>query len=89
MRDEGVPQPLLVVFPTEGGEPQVLLDPQYFVGLDEVGLLLSDLAKHYARAFLQSGRARSLEDAIEQIQEIFDADVTEGLADLSGESSPT
>lgn len=77
MRDDGVPQPFLVVFPMEDGEQRVMLDPQYFQGLDEVGLFLSDLAKHYARAFVQSGRARDAADAIEQIQEIFFADVME------------
>ncbi|MEO1475354.1 MAG: DUF5076 domain-containing protein [Pseudomonadota bacterium] len=77
MRDDGVPQPFLVAFPSEDGEPKVMLDPLFFQGLDEVGLFLSDLAKHYARSFLQSGRARDIRDALDQIQEIFDADVTE------------
>lgn len=76
MRDDSVPQPFLVAFPSEDGEPRVMLDPLFFQGLDEVGLFLSDLAKHYARSFLQSGRARDWADAIEQIQEIFDADVS-------------
>lgn len=79
MRDDSIPQPFLVAFPTEEGEPRIMLDPQYFAGLDEVGLFLSDLAKLYARAFLQSGRARDMRDALEQIQEIFHADITEPL----------
>ena len=54
-----------------------MLDPQYFAGLDEVGLFLVDLARMYARAFVQSGRARDMRDALEQVQEIFDADITE------------
>ncbi len=79
------PQPFLMAFPAaEGpyaedneaaGEGQtVMLDPNYFQGLDEVGLFLADLARHYARAFVQSGRARSTEDAMEQIREMFDVE---------------
>ncbi len=81
MRDDSIPQPFLVAFPVEDEDPRILLDPQYFAGLDEVGLFLSDLAKLYARAFLQSGRARDMRDAIEQVQEIFNADITEPLPD--------
>ncbi|MEM6411879.1 MAG: DUF5076 domain-containing protein [Pseudomonadota bacterium] len=77
MRDDGVPQPVLVVFPSEDEEPKVMLDPLFLQGLDEVGLFLSDIAKHYARTFVQSGRARDLRDALDQIQEIFNADITE------------
>ena len=82
----GGPQPFLVAFPgSDGpysedneasGEGQtVMLDPTYFGGLDEVGVFLADLARHYARAFIQSGRARSEEDAIEQIREYFDLEL--------------
>lgn len=81
MRDESVPQPFLVAFPMEGEEPRVMLDPMYFAGLDEVGLFMVDLARLYARGFVQSGRARNMRDALEQIQEIFDADIVEPLPD--------
>ena len=79
MRDDGVPQPFLVAFPIEGEQPRVMLDPQYFVGLDEVGVFLSDLAKMYARAFVQSGRARDMRDGLDQVQEFFNGDINEPL----------
>lgn len=84
MRDESIPQPFLVAFPMEESEPRIMLDPQYFAGLDEVGLFLVDLARMYARAFVQSGRARDMRDALEQVQEIFDADITEPVPEETG-----
>lgn len=89
--DDGVnqgPQPFLVAFPGNqgpyaedneaSGEGQtVMLDPTYFSGLGEVGVFLADLARHYGRAFVQSGRARDMEDAIEQIREMFDLELEE------------
>ena len=45
MRDDGVPQPFLVAFPVEEGGQQVMLDPGFFSGLDEVGDFLSRLAR--------------------------------------------
>lgn len=71
MKDDGAPQPFLVAFPMEDGGQQVMLDPSFFHGLDEVGIFMADLARHYARAFVQSGRARDTEDALEQIRELF------------------
>lgn len=72
MKDDGVPQPILVAFPEEGGGQRVMLDPGFFHGLDEVGLFMADLVRHYARAFVQSGRARDMNDAVVQIREILD-----------------
>lgn len=87
MRDESVPQPFLVAFPMEDEDPRIMLDPLYFAGLDEVGLFMVDLARLYARGFVQSGRARNMRDALEQIQEIFDADISEPVPDEEGEES--
>jgi len=84
MRDESVPQPFLVAFPMEDEDPRIMLDPMYFAGLDEVGLFLVDLSRLYARAFVQSGRARDMRDALDQIQEIFDADISEPLQEEDG-----
>ena len=81
MRDESVPQPFLVAFPMEEEDPRIMLDPMYFAGLDEVGLFLVDLSRLYARAFVQSGRARDMRDALDQIREIFDADISEPVPD--------
>lgn len=87
MRDESIPQPFLVAFPMEDEDPRIMLDPQYFAGLDEVGLFLVDLARLYARAFVQSGRAKDMRDALEQVQGIFDADITEPVPEDKGEGS--
>lgn len=82
-REYGGPQPFLVAFPgtqgpyadanAEAGEGHtVMLDPTYFRGLDEVGVFLADLARHFARAFAETGRARDAADGVEQIRETFD-----------------
>jgi len=71
MRNDDNLQPFLVAFPMEEGGQQVMLDPAFFNGADEVGLFLADLARHYARAFVQSGRARDMADALEQMREFF------------------
>lgn len=82
MRNEDNLQPFLVAFPLEEGGQQVMLDPGFFNGTDEVGLFLAELARHYARAFVQSGRARDMNDALEQVREFFlmelDAPTDEG-----------
>lgn len=75
MRREDDLQPFLVAFPMENGGQQVMLDPGFFNGADEVGLFLADLAHHYARAFVQSGRARDVDDAVEQMREFFLAEL--------------
>lgn len=79
MRSDDNLQPFLVAFPLEEGGQQVMLDPGFFHGTDEVGMFLADLARQYARAFVQSGRARDLEDALEQITEYFQAEVNEPI----------
>lgn len=79
MRSEDNLQPFLVAFPMEDGGQQVMLDPNFFQGVDEVGAFLALLARHYARAFVQSGRARDMEDALEQVVEYFQDEVNEPL----------
>jgi hypothetical protein len=77
--DDDSPRPFLVAFPPgigpygedPGGEVTVMLDPEHFKGLDEVGGFLASLARHYARTFVQSGRARDEDDALDQVVEGF------------------
>ncbi|MEM9740275.1 MAG: DUF5076 domain-containing protein [Pseudomonadota bacterium] len=71
MRNDDNLQPFLVAFPLEEGGQQIMLDPGFFNGADEVGFFLADLARHYARAFVQSGRARDMDDALVQVREFF------------------
>ena len=40
----------------------------------EAGVLLVDIARHYARMFKQTGRARSEDEALEEIRRLFDAE---------------
>lgn len=75
MRSEDNLQPFLVAFPGGEGGQTVMLDPSFFHGADEVGVFLADVARHFARAFVQTGRARNMEDAIEQMREVFDAEL--------------
>ena len=78
--EPGAPTPFLVAFPNdddEGGGQRIMLDPGFFHGLDEVGMFLADLAHHYARAFVQSGRARDEEDAIALIRSMFEMELDE------------
>ncbi|MEL6257470.1 MAG: DUF5076 domain-containing protein [Pseudomonadota bacterium] len=84
MKTDETPQPFLVAFPIEDGGQQVLLDPQFFHGLDEVGLFMADLARHFARAFIQSGRARDMADAVEQIREYWDLELNSPTDDAEG-----
>jgi hypothetical protein len=88
MRNDDNLQPFLVAFPMEEGGQQVMLDPAFFSGADEVGLFLADLARHYARAFVQSGRARDMQDALDQVQEFFLMEMQEptdpGKGNISG-----
>ncbi|MEO0465269.1 MAG: DUF5076 domain-containing protein [Pseudomonadota bacterium] len=75
MRNDDNLQPFLVAFPAEEGGQQIMLDPAFFNGADEVGVFLADLARHYARAFVQSGRARDEADALEQVREYFQLEI--------------
>ncbi len=87
MRNDDNLQPFLVAFPMEEGGQQVMLDPAFFNGADEVGLFLADLARHYARAFVQSGRARDMQDALDQVQEFFLMEMQEPTDPGEGDAS--
>lgn len=79
-REPGAPSPFLVAFPNdedEGGGQRIMLDPGYFHGLDEVGMFIADLTRHYARAFVQSGRARDESDAVSLIRSMFEFELDE------------
>lgn len=85
MRNDDNLQPFLVAFPLEEGGQQVMLDPSFFNGADEVGVFLADLARHYARAFVQSGRARDMADALEQIREFWGMELDNPTDEGEGE----
>ena len=79
-QESGAPTPFLVAFPNDeddGGGQRIMLDPGFFHGLDEVGMFLADLTRHYARAFVQSGRARDEGDAIGLIRSMLEMELAE------------
>jgi len=69
MRRAGDLQPFLLAVPVEDEGHRIAVDPTYFSGLDEVGDLLAEIAAIFAQGFVQSGRARDMADAMEQIEE--------------------
>lgn len=84
MRNDDNLQPFLVAFPLEEGGQKIMLDPAFFNGADEVGLFLADLARHYARAFVQSGRARDMADALDQVREFFVMEIDDQADEADG-----
>ncbi len=86
MRSEDNLQPFLVAFPGQDGELTVMLDPGFFNGADEVGGFLAGLARQFARAFVQSGRARDMDDALEQIRELFDTELDSAIDEDDGDA---
>jgi hypothetical protein len=69
-----IPQPFLLAFKGAEGQITVQLDPDGVAQPGGVGILLVDLARHYARMFVQTGRARSEEQALDEIRQLFDAE---------------
>lgn len=68
------PQPFLAAFKSEDGAITVRLDPKGVSQPAGVGILLVDLARHYARMFAQTGVATSEQQALAEIRQLFDAE---------------
>jgi hypothetical protein len=74
-RPPAIPQqPFLLAFKGADGAITVQLDPAGVEQPAGVGILLVDLARHYARMFVQTGRAGSEEQALNEIRQLFDAE---------------
>jgi len=66
--------PLLAAIKGQDGETIVHLDPEGRKSPAAAGILLVDIARHYARMFVQTGRASSEATALDEIRQLFDAE---------------
>ena len=67
--------PFLVAYRTEDGGMTVKLDPARVRSAGAAGIMLADLARHFARALTQYGAERSEDDAIDQMLAMFKAEM--------------
>lgn len=66
--------PFLAVIKGPDGKTIVHLTTDGVSSPSAAGILLVDLARHYARMFVQTGRARSEDAALHEIRRLFDAE---------------
>jgi hypothetical protein len=67
--------PFLVAWRTEDGGMTVQLDPSRIKSTGAAGIMLADIARHFARALTQYGAASSEERATTEILRLFDAEM--------------
>lgn len=67
--------PFLVAWRTEEGGMTVQLDPSRIESTGTAGIILADIARHFARALTQYGAAPSEERATSEILQLFDAEM--------------
>ncbi|XBQ15662.1 MAG: DUF5076 domain-containing protein [Oceanicaulis sp.] len=75
---EGPPEnayPFFLAFRTKDGEIGVQLDPEAMEGPGHAGVLLADFARHFAMAFAQTGKASSPDAALDEILDLFEAEL--------------
>lgn len=68
-------KPFFVALKTEDGDIIVQLDPEAIPGPDHAGLLLADFSRHMAAALAQTGKASSPEAALNQMLDLFEAEL--------------
>ena len=56
------------------GKLVVKLDPGMFKDPSNAGIFLADIARHYARAFVETGRTKTEDEALSKIRTAFDAE---------------
>ena len=66
--------PFLAAMKGPDGKIVVHLNPDEIASPAAAGILLVDLARHYARMFVQTGRAKSEDEALAEIRRLFDAE---------------
>ena len=64
-----------VAFRTAEGGVGVQIDPDAIVGPSEAGVLLADFARHLALALAETGQVETPEDALEEMLDLFDAEL--------------
>jgi hypothetical protein len=67
--------PFLVAWRTENGGMTVKLDPSRIQSTGAAGIILADIARHFARALTQYGAASSEQRAVNEILRLFDAEM--------------
>ena len=75
--------PFLAVMKGPDGRPVVHLDSGA-VSPAAVGLLLVDIARHYARAFKQTGQVRTEDEALDEIRRLFEVEWANPTNSLEG-----
>ena len=70
---------------SHNNELVVKLDAEMFDQTSFAGVFLADIARHYARAFVQSGRCETEADALAKIRAAFDAEWFEPTDQVRGE----
>ena len=75
--------PFLAVMKGPNNSPIVHLDSEA-ISVSAVGLLLVDIARHYARAFQQTGQVRTEDEALEEIRRMFDIEWDNPTKSLEG-----
>ena len=66
--------PFLAAMKGPDGKIMVHLTTDGVASPSAAGILLVDIARHYARMFTQTGRAKSEEQALAEIRKLFDAE---------------
>ena len=67
--------PFLVAWRNQDGGMTVQLDPSRIESTGAAGIMLADIARHFARALTQYGAAPSEERATTEILQLFDAEM--------------
>ena len=66
------------------GELIVKLDPGMFTDTAHAGIFVADVARHFARAFVESGRIEEENEALRRIRAAFDSEWVEPTSPLEG-----
>lgn len=77
-------QPFLVALKTSQDDVMVQIDPEAIPSADHAGILLADFARHMAMALAQTGKAESPEAALNQMLDLFEAELNTPTASPTG-----
>ena len=75
MSDEQQPMPFFVAFKNEDGEISVHIDTEVIESGEHAGVLLADFSRHMAIALAQTGKASSPDAAMDQMLDLFEAEL--------------
>ena len=75
MQSNASVEAMLVCWPTEDGGMRVSLNANMIASAGAGGLILADLARHFARALSQVGLADSEDEALNEICQLFAAEM--------------